>query len=66
MNQDQTVHLYTYDDILLAKLAQEKLKENGIESFLKNENVAGLNPIGGVEVNVFLKDKEAAEKIIAE
>ncbi len=66
MNQDQTVHLYTYDDILLANLAQEKLKTGGIESFLAHENVAGLNPIGGVELKVFLKDKEAAENIIAD
>lgn len=64
MNHDQTIHLYTYDDILLANIAQNKLKENGIESFIKNENVAGLNPIGGVELNVFLKAKAAAEKII--
>lgn len=64
MNQEQTVHLYTFDDILMANLAREKLKANGIESIIKNENVAGLNPIGGVEVKVFLKDKEAAEKII--
>jgi hypothetical protein len=64
MEQDTTVHLYTYDDILLANIAQDKLKASGIESFLANENVAGLNPIGGIELKVFLKDKEAAEKII--
>jgi hypothetical protein len=49
---------------LLANIAQDKLKASGIESFLANENVAGLNPIGGIELKVFLKDKEAAEKII--
>jgi hypothetical protein len=43
---------------------QYKLKVNGIESFLNDENVLGLDPVGGVELRIFEKDKEAAEKII--
>lgn len=66
MIQDKTIIIHTYNDILEAGLAQAKLKENGIESYFKNENVAGLNPIGGIELKIFLKDKEEAEKILAD
>ena len=66
MIQDSTILLYTYNDILEANLVQEKLKAEGIDSFLENEDVAGLNPLGGIKVKIFSKDKEAAEKIINE
>lgn len=64
MNSDRTIILHTYNDLQEAVMIQDKLKENGIESFLKNENVMGLDPVGGVEIKVFEKDAEAAEKII--
>ena len=64
MTQDKTIILHTYNDLQEAKMIQDKLKENGIESYLKNENVMGLDPVGGVELKIFEKDKEAAEKII--
>ncbi len=64
MIQDKTIILFTYNDILEANIAMEKLKENGIESFLNDENVMGLDPIGGVELKIFEKDKVAAKKII--
>ena len=64
MIQDKTIILFTYNDILEANIAMEKLKENGIESFLNDENVMGLDPIGGVELKIFEKDNVAAEKII--
>jgi len=57
-----TLHIYT--DVLEAKMIQDKLKENGIDSFLNDENVLGMDPIAGVELKVFEKDREAAEKII--
>ena len=47
-----------------AKIMQDKLKENGIDSFLNDENVMGLDPMGGAELKIFEKDKEAAEKIL--
>jgi Putative prokaryotic signal transducing protein len=65
MIQDKTIILHTYNDMLEAKMVQDKLKENGIDSFLEDENVMGLDPVGGAELKIFLKDKEAAEKIIA-
>ena len=66
MQQDHTVVLSIYNDIMEANIAQEKLKANGINSFLENENVMGLNPLGGIELKIFSRDKEAAEKILAE
>ncbi len=65
MEQDHTIVLSIYNDIVEANIAQEKLKANGIDSFLEDENVMGLNPLGGIELKIFSKDKEAAEKILA-
>ena len=66
MTQDKTIILYTFNDLQEATIAQDKLKAKGIDSYLENENPIGLNPLGGVELKIFSKDKEAAEKIIAE
>lgn len=63
--QDITIVLHTYTDALEAKMIQDKLKENGIESFLNDENLLGLDPVGGVELKIFEKDKEAAQKVLA-
>jgi hypothetical protein len=65
MTQDKTIILHTYNDMLEAKMIQDKLKENGIDSFLNDENVMGLDPVGGVELKIFEKDITAAQKIIA-
>jgi Putative prokaryotic signal transducing protein len=64
MIKDKTIILHTYNDLQEAIMIQDKLKENGIESYLEDENVMGLNPVGGVELRIFEKDKEVAEKII--
>ncbi len=64
MTQDKIIVLQTFNDIVEATLAQDKLKENGINSFLEDENPVGLNPLGGVELKIFLNDKEKAEKFI--
>ena len=66
MTQDSTILLYTYTDILEANIIQDKLKAAGIDSFIEQEDVIGLNPIGGIRVKIFSKDQEAAEKIINE
>lgn len=65
MTQDKTITLHTYNDMPEAKMIQDKLAENGIESFLNDENVLGMDPIAGVELKIFEKNKEAAERIIA-
>ena len=66
MQQDHTIVLSVYNDMVEANVAQEKLKDHGIDSFLENENVMGLNPLGGIELKIFSKDKEAAQKILSE
>lgn len=63
--KDKTITLHTYNDVLEAKMVQDKLQANGIESFLNDENVMGLDPVGGAELKIFENDKDAAEKIIA-
>ena len=65
MEQDHTIVLSIYNDIVEANIVQEKLKAKGIDSFLEDENVMGLNPLGGIELKIFSKDKEAAQKILA-
>ncbi len=65
MIKDKTIILHTYNNLQEAMMIQEKLKENGIESYLEDENVMGLDPVGGVELRIFEKDLAAAEKIIS-
>jgi Putative prokaryotic signal transducing protein len=64
MTQDKTITLHTYAGVPEAAIAMDQLKENGIECFLNDENVMGLDPVGGVELRIFEKDKEAAQKIL--
>ncbi len=66
MTQDTTMVLRIFNDMVEATIARDKLKENGIASFFENENPIGLNPLGGIELKIFDKDKEQAQKIIAE
>lgn len=62
--KDKTIVLHNYNNMPEAKMIQDKLNENGIASFLNDENVMGMDPVGGVELKIFEKDKGAAEKII--
>jgi Putative prokaryotic signal transducing protein len=64
-NEDEIVVLKVFNDLLTAGFAQNKLKEEGIEAFLADENVVGLNPLGGIELKIFLKDMERAKEILA-
>ncbi|MBC7534346.1 MAG: DUF2007 domain-containing protein [Ferruginibacter sp.] len=64
MTQDKIIVVQIFNDVMDAALAKDKLKENGIDSFLENENPIGLNPLGGTELKIFSRDKEQAEKII--
>ena len=66
MQQDKTIVLQTFSDLMEAKAMQNKLNEHGITSSLTDENVLGMDPIAGVELKIFEKDKEAALKIINE
>lgn len=66
MTPDKTVLLYTFNSLPEAVMALDKLKQNGIDAFLENENPIGLNPLGGVELKIFSNDREESEKLIAE
>lgn len=66
MEQDKTIVLHTYNDISEAKIAQEKLASNNISSFLKDENVLGMDPVGGIELKIFEKDQDIALKVLQE
>lgn len=61
---EKTIVLHSYPDIYEAVIMQELLKENGIDSFLNDENVLGIDPVGGTELRIFEQDKEAADKVI--
>ncbi|MBS1621939.1 MAG: DUF2007 domain-containing protein [Bacteroidetes bacterium] len=65
MNEkERTITLHVYADPIQAKIMQDKLKENGIDSFLNDENVLGMDPIAGVELKIFEKDRNEAEKVL--
>jgi hypothetical protein len=64
MQHDKTIVLQTFSDLMEAKAMQYKLEEHGIISSLTDENVLGLDPVGGIELKIFEKDKEAALKLI--
>jgi hypothetical protein len=66
MADEEIITLYTFRDIVEATLALERLKAAGIDSYMEDTTASGINPMGGVELKVFLKDKQEAEKIIME
>ena len=66
MIQNEIITLYTFKDIVEATLALQKLKAKGIDSFMEDTTASGINPMGGIELKVFLKDRKEAEKIIME
>ena len=63
-DKEKTITLRSFSDMMYARTMQATLLESGIESFLKDENVLGMDPIAGVELKIFEKDKEAALRII--
>ena len=60
-----TITLQIFDNFVEANSAKNKLEEHGIESFLEDENVVGLNPLGGIQLKIFEKDMEHAQEILA-
>ena len=66
MQHDKTIVLRTFSDLMEAKAMQNKLEEHGITSSLTDENVLGLDPVSGIELKIFEKDKEAALKLIGQ
>lgn len=66
MIQDKTIVLQIFNEMAEANLVRDKLHANDIPSFIENENPIGLNPLGGLELKIFSRDKERAENIISE
>ena len=64
-NKDEIVVLEIFTDPAIAAIAQGKLQEQGIESFIHDENVMGLNPLGGVKLKIFSKDVEKARDVLS-
>ncbi len=64
-NEKTTVVVQVFNDFVEANFCKNKLMENGIESFLLDENVIGLNPLGGIELKVFEEDVDQAREILS-
>ena len=64
-NTEETVILEVYNDQAEAQAARAKLEDNGISTMILDENVVGLNPLGGIELKIFAKDVEKAKQILA-
>lgn len=62
----KTITLSTVDNAFQANLLQEALRNEGIESYLKNETIASVLPTTGflMEVQVYENDYEKAKEIL--
>ncbi len=64
-NNEEIIILEVYNDFTNAQFAQIKLRDEEVESFLEDENVVGVNPLGGVELKIFARDLLKAKEIIS-
>ncbi len=64
-NEEKTVTLATFTDVVQASIAKDNLATAGIKSFLIDENLLGLDPVGGTELKIFEKDIEAAKTVLS-
>ena len=62
-DHDETLILEVFDDLGAATTLQAQLKEQGIESFIHDNNVLGMDPIAGVEIRIFSKDLKKAKQV---
>ncbi len=65
MDKDNTIVLHIYNSLQEATIALDQLKANGIHGYLQEENVMGLDPVGGTELRIFETDMAAAKEILA-
>jgi hypothetical protein len=54
-----------FESSFAANMAKAKLEENGVEAFIEEENVMGLNPLGGTELKVSPENLKKAEEILS-
>ncbi len=65
-NENQSlVILKIFDNPFAANIVKAKLEENGVESFIEEENVMGLNPLGGTELKVSATNLLRAKEIMS-
>lgn len=65
MQKEQLVLVKIFSNSFDANIAKGKLAERGIECFLGDENVVGLNPLGGTELKVFEKNLKITKEILS-
>ncbi len=63
---EELIIVKIFNNSFEANLAKDKLNAKGIASFQEEENVVGLNPLGGIELKVLSKDLKSATAILAE
>ncbi len=64
MDKENTIVLHIYNSLQEATIALDQLKANGINAYLLEENVMGLDPVGGTELRIFEKDSAAAKAVL--
>ncbi len=65
-HEDETIILKVYNDVVEAGAAKSKLEAAGITVVTIDENVLGMNPLGGIELKIFARDEKEARKIISD
>jgi hypothetical protein len=70
-NGEEIIVVAAYETIVEANFARGLLKEGGIPSFLKDENMTQLypmfnSPFGGIKLCIMRKDEEKAIEILKE
>lgn len=63
-NQDEIVVLKTCSNIAEAVTIKEQLEEAGITATIDDMDVAGMSPLAGIEVKIFLKDLAKARQLL--
>jgi hypothetical protein len=61
---ERIVTLKKFNDTFTADEAKLRLEENGIEAFVEDLNVVGMDPMAGVDLKVFEKDLQKAIEVL--
>lgn len=69
MNPDTLITIHTFTAPHEAHLAKAQLESSGIEAFVFDDNVVGIQPwyshaVGGVKLRVFASDREEALAVL--
>ncbi|WP_299255315.1 DUF2007 domain-containing protein [uncultured Cytophaga sp.] len=65
MNKNNMVNIKTFNNIAEATIIKNVLSLQGIESFVENENIMGLNPSAGVQLKVLETDEIVARELLS-